>query len=74
MAKKRARSSSDPLTKNVSKMVASGALDARAAAKLKPSVVRKIERMTSTQLRIVIKFYNQIGGGGAQPEPNGSIF
>jgi hypothetical protein len=73
MTKKRAKTR-ESLGRNIDKMIDSGALDARAAARLRPSVKAKIERLSNEKLQVVIDFYNDVGKGGARPKADGSIF
>ena len=58
---------------NVQKMIDDGSLSARHAAKLKPAVRRKIEKLTPSEVRAISKFHLEVCGQ-AQPNADGLIY
>lgn len=58
---------------NIQRMIDDGALSARHAAKLKPSVRRKIEKLTPSEVRALTKHHLEVCGQ-AKPNADGLIF
>ena len=67
MAVGKAKRSARAKKSNIQRMIDDGALSARHAAKLKPSVRRKVERLTPSEIRAITKFHLKICG---QAKPN----
>jgi hypothetical protein len=58
---------------NIQRMIDDGALSARHAAKLKPSVRRKIARLTGAEVKAITKHHLKICGQ-AKPNADGVMF
>ena len=58
---------------NIQTMIDNGSLKAENAAKLKPAVRRKIEKLTPSEVRAISKFHLEVCGP-AEPDEDGVIY
>lgn len=58
---------------NIQTMIENGSLRAENAAKLKPAVRRKVEKLTPSEVRAITKFHLEVCGP-AQPDADGVVF
>lgn len=75
-AKKRAaatRKKASGKKSNMQRMIDDGALSASHAAKLKPSVRRKIAKLTPSEVRAITKHHLEVCGP-AKPNADGLVF